>query len=117
MNEWYLRDCSRKIKASKQVLGNSGGHLSAHAAYGYRKDPEDKHHWLIDEEAAPTVKRIYQLCIEGKGTMEIARILQRDKVESPAYYNSFLIIHFVKGFRRFHAPPLAIRFSMNAFDE
>lgn len=88
MNEWYLRDCSRKIKASKQVLGNSGGHLSAHAAYGYRKDPEDKHHWLIDEEAAPTVKRIYQLCIEGKGTMEIARILQRDKVESPAYYQA-----------------------------
>ena len=47
MNEWYLRDCSRKIKATKQIIGNSGKHLSAHAAYGYKKDPEDKHGQII----------------------------------------------------------------------
>lgn len=88
MNEWYLRDCSRKIKASKQVLGNSGVHLASLAPYGYKKDPNDKHRWLIDEEAAPTVRRIYQLCIEGNGTQEISRILQRDKIWSPAYYQA-----------------------------
>ena len=88
MNEWYLRDCSRKIKASKQVLGNSGKHLSAHAAYGYKKDPEDKHHWLIDEEAAEVVKKIFRLCIDGLGTQEISRVLQREKIESPAYYQA-----------------------------
>lgn len=88
MNEWYLRDCSRKIKASKQVLGNSGKHLSAHALYGYVKDPADKHHWLVDEEASPIVKRIFRLCIEGNGTLVISKILQNDKVESPAYYQA-----------------------------
>lgn len=88
MNEWYLRDCSRKIKASKQILGNSGKHLSAQAAYGYRKDPNDCHHWLVDEEAAEVVKRIYRLCVEGNGTLMIAKILQADKVETPGYYQA-----------------------------
>ena len=88
MNEWYLRDCSRKIRASKQILGNSGQHLSAQAAYGYKKDPDNKHHWLIDEEAAEVVRRIYRLCVDGKGTLQIAKILQLDKVESPAYYQA-----------------------------
>lgn len=88
MNEWYLRDCSRKIKATKRVIGNSGVHLSGHAVYGYKKDSEDKHHWLLDEEAAVIVKRIYQLVIEGHGTSEIATILRNDKVETPSYYQA-----------------------------
>ena len=88
MNEWYLRDCSRKIKASKQILGNSGKHLSNHAAFGYVKDPEDKHHWLIDEEAAKVVRHIYQLCVEGNGTLQISKILQAEKVETPSYYHA-----------------------------
>ena len=87
MNEWYLRDCSRKIKATKQIIGNSGKHLSAHAAYGYKKDPEDKHHWIVDEEAAEVVKRIYRLCVEGNGINMIAKILKEDQVETPAYYH------------------------------
>ncbi len=81
MNEWYLRDCSRKIRATKQVIGNSGKHISSHAPYGYKKDPEDKHHWLVDEEAAEVVRRIYRLCIEGKGIQMIAKQLQADKIE------------------------------------
>lgn len=88
MNEWYLRDCSRKIKASKQILGNSGKHLSNHAAFGYVKDPEDKHHWLVDEEAAEVVRHIYQLCVEGNGTLQISKILQAEKVETPSYYHA-----------------------------
>ncbi len=88
MNEWYLRDCSRKIRATKQVIGNSGKHISSHAPYGYKKDPEDKHHWLVDEEAAEVVRRIYRLCIEGKGVQMIAKELQEDRIETPGYYQA-----------------------------
>ena len=56
------------------------------AIYGYRKDPENKYHWLIDEEAAAVVRRIFRLTIEGKGPYDIARILFEDKVETPAVY-------------------------------
>lgn len=88
MNEWYLRDCSRKIKASKRTLGLSGVHLSNQAIFGYRKDPNDKHRWLVDEEAAVIVKRIYQLVIEGKGTAQIASIMKQEMVETPSYYHA-----------------------------
>ena len=86
MNEWYLRDQSRKIKASFKMKGNSGKPLSHHCIYGYKKDPEDKNHWLIDEEAAEVVRRIFRLSIEGYGCCKIAQILTEDKVESPGYY-------------------------------
>lgn len=86
MNEWYLKDTSNKIKASKRNIGNSGVHLSAQACYGYKKDPADKHKWLVDEEAAEVVRLIYQLCIEGNGTQQIARILREKQIETPGYH-------------------------------
>lgn len=86
MNEWYLKDCSNKIKASKRSLGNSGVHLAAIAPFGYKKDPNDKHKWLVDEEAAEVVRLIYKLCIEGYGTQSIAGILKERHIETPAYY-------------------------------
>lgn len=86
MNEWYLRDCSRKQVAAYKVRGNAGKPTTNHAIYGYVKDPEDKHHWLIDEEAASVVKRIFNLSVEGYGVGEIARILREDKVERPSFY-------------------------------
>ena len=86
MNEWYLRDQSRKVSAAYRIKGNSGKHTSTHAIYGYKKDPEDKDRWIIDEEAAAVVRRIFQLSIEGHGGYEIAQILTREKVESPSYY-------------------------------
>ena len=58
MNEWYLRDCSRKIKAVLQEKGRDGKPITNNPPYGYIKDPEDKNHWLIDEEAAAVVRRI-----------------------------------------------------------
>ena len=90
MNEWYLRDCSNKIKASKKALGNSGVHLSGVPCYGYLKDPKDKHKWIVDEEAAEVVRLIYQLCIEGKGTTQIAGILRDRKIETPGYHSAKL---------------------------
>ena len=86
MNEWYLRDCSRKQKAAYKLRGSAGKPTTNHALYGYKKDPEDKHHWLIDEEAAEVVRRIFQLCIEGYGITQIAKILREGKVERPSYY-------------------------------
>ena len=73
MNEWYLRDCSRKAIAAYKLRGNAGKPTTNHAIYGYKKDPEDKHHWIIDEEAANVVRRIYNLAIEGYGVYQIAK--------------------------------------------
>lgn len=86
MNEWYIRDLSRKQCTAIRVKGESGKPTSNQAIYGYKKDPDNKYHWLIDEEAAAVVHRIFQLTIEGHGPYEIARILFDDKVEAPAVY-------------------------------
>ena len=86
MNEWYLRDLSRKQKAAVRVKGEAGKPTTTGIIYGYRKDPNDKHKWLIDEEAAAVVRRIFRLTIEGFGPYEIARMLFDDKVEAPAVY-------------------------------
>ena len=86
MNEWYLRDCSRKQIAAFKVRGNAGKPTTCDAIYGYKKDPEDKHHWLIDEEAAQVVKRIFQLSIEGYGVCQIAEILREAKIPTPSVY-------------------------------
>ena len=86
VNEWYLRDCSRKQCAAYQARGNAGKPTTNHAIYGYRKDPEDKHHWLLDAEAAAVVRRIFHLSMEGHGPHEIASILRDDRIERPSVY-------------------------------
>lgn len=86
MNEWYLRDLSRKQKAAIRVKGESGKPTTNCAIYGYKKEPGDKYTWHIDEEAAAVVRRIFRLTVEGKGPYDIARILFEDKVETPAVY-------------------------------
>ena len=86
MNEWYLRDLSRKQKAAVRMKGESGKPTTTGIIYGYRKDPGDKHKWLIDEEAAAVIRRIFRLTIEGYGPYEIARMLFDEKIDSPAVY-------------------------------
>ena len=88
INEYYVRDCSKKIKASVRMKGNAGKHICGNIIYGYKADPEDKEHWIIDEEAAAVVRHIYQLCIEGNGPFQIAGILQDEKIETPGYYQA-----------------------------
>lgn len=88
MNEWYVRDTSRKITTVLRARGMSGVHTSNHCPYGYKKDPQDNTKWLVDEEAAGVVRRIYRLCIAGKGPYDIARILAEEKVERPSYYQA-----------------------------
>jgi DNA invertase Pin-like site-specific DNA recombinase len=86
MSEWYLRDTSRKIRASKKSIGMSGKRLTTRPIYGYMLDPDDKTKWIIDDEAAEIVRRIYALAIEGKGITQIAKMLGREKIERPTYY-------------------------------
>lgn len=86
MNDWYLKDQSKKLTAFYQQRGKSGLPTNNNCLYGYRKDPEVRHHWLIDEEAASVVRRIYQMACEGHGPYEIARILTAERVDSPGYY-------------------------------
>jgi len=88
MSEWYLRDLSRKQRTAIRVKGESGKPTTNNVIYGYKKDPNDKFHWLIDEEAAGVVQRIFRLTIEGHGPYDIARILDREKVETPSVYQA-----------------------------
>jgi len=86
MSEWYARDTSRKIKAVAHSKGNTGTPLSFKCIYGYRKSPDDKHKWLIDEEAAAVVRRIFQMAMDGMGPQQIARQLTKEKIEKPLSY-------------------------------
>lgn len=85
-NEFYARDTSRKIRAVNKAKGERGEPLTVHVPYGYIKDPADKKNWLVDEEAAQVVKRIFTLCMEGHGPMQIAKLLQEGKVLNPTAY-------------------------------
>ena len=88
MNEMYAKDISRKVRSSHRLRGNAGEPLSP-PPYGYMKSPENNKRWIIDTEAAEVVRRVFRLCIEGKGNETIARILQDDKVLVPmAYWQS-----------------------------
>ena len=65
MNEWYLRDQSKRFRQHTVSKGKAGKPTTNNAIYGYKKDPEDKDHWLVDEEAAAVVRRIFRLAVEG----------------------------------------------------
>ena len=86
MNEWYLRDASRKLKQSYQARARANLAFSNKTLYGYRKDPDRKHHLIIDEEAAAVVRQIYAFALQGDGPAIIARKLREQKIERPSYY-------------------------------
>lgn len=85
-NEWYARDTSKKIRAVFKAKGNSGKHLTTNPPFGYKKDPNDKDKWIIDEEAAATVRRIFQMFVDGYRISEIGHKLTEEKVETPILY-------------------------------
>ena len=78
-NDFYAKDTSKKVRAIKRAQGQAGEHLTK-PPYGYMVSPTDKKQWIVDDEAAAVVKRIFDLCIGGKGPMQIAKILKEDKV-------------------------------------
>ena len=85
-NEFYARDTSRKIRAVQKAKGERGVPLTVNVPYGYVKDLEDKRKWLVDEEAAAVVRRIFEMCMEGRGPQQIANQLKADKVLTPTAY-------------------------------
>ncbi len=85
-NDFYAKDTSKKVRAIKRAQGQAGEHLTK-PPYGYIVSPADKKQWIVDEEAAAVVKRIFDLCIGGKGPMQIAKILKAYNVLiAKAYY-------------------------------
>ena len=84
-NDWYARDTSKKIRAVFKAKGQSGKHLS-NPIYGYKHSETDKNLWVIDEEAAEVVRKIFRLCIEGYGPSKIARILTQEGIPTPTAY-------------------------------
>ena len=88
-NEWHAKNTSQKVKGVMQSKGNAGIPLTTNPPFGYGKDPADKHKWIVDEEAAEIVRKIYTLCMGGKGPMQIAKILEQEKTLTIGeYYRS-----------------------------
>ena len=87
-NEFYARDTSRKIRAVQKAKGERGVPLTTNVPYGYVKDPENPRRWVVDPVAADVVKRIFDLCMEGRGPMQIANQLKADKVLTPSAYRT-----------------------------
>ena len=85
-NEFYARDTSRKIRAVQKAKGEKGEPLTVNVPFGYMKDPENPKRWIVDPEAAEIVKRIFDMCMEGRGPSQIANQLKADQVLTPTAY-------------------------------
>ena len=84
-NEWYARDISKKRRISNKIKGNAGEPMGQ-PPYGYIKDPNDPKHWIVDDEVAQVVRRVYSMTLEGFGTEQIAAQLEKDDVLTPRAY-------------------------------
>ena len=80
-NEWLVRDTSKKIKAVKRAKGMSGKPVTSKPVYGYLMDEDEN--YIVDEETAPVVQQIYQLCLAGNGPTKIARMLTEQQIPTP----------------------------------
>ncbi len=86
MNEMYARDVSKKTKAAKKAKAKAGQYIGSKPPFGYKLDPNDRHHLVIDEPAAEVVRRIFRLTVEGAGYNKITRIFREEKVLNPITY-------------------------------
>ena len=84
-NEWYARDISKKRRISNKIKGNAGEPMGQ-PPYGYMKDPDNPKRWIVDDEAALVVRRIYSMTLEGFGTEQIAAQLEKDEILTPRAY-------------------------------
>ena len=87
-NEFFAKDTSRKIRAVQKAKGERGERLTVHVPYCYMKNPENPKEWIIDEEAAQVVKKIFTLCMNGRGPSQIADQLEKDKTLTPTAYKN-----------------------------
>ena len=88
LNDMYAKDISRKVKSAKRLLMQKGMYMAAQPPYGYKKDPNDKNHLVIDEEAAKTVRLIFDLALTNIGVVKITRELNNRKIVPPSIYKA-----------------------------
>ena len=87
INEFYVKDSSKKVKAVMKQKGESGEYLTTNPPYGYMKDPDNpKRHWIADDEAAAVVRQIFAWCMEGFGPSQISKKLKEAKVDCPTVH-------------------------------
>lgn len=98
-NEWYAAQTSKKIRAVWQSKADNGKRVSSSVPFGYRKDPNDKEKWLIDEPAAEVVRKIYAFCLAGRGPSQIARQLEKRKFLFPLLITKVSADHTHKKYR------------------
>ena len=82
-NEWYAAQTSKKIRAVWKNKAANGKRVSSSVPFGYVKNPQDKEDWLVDEPAAEVVRKIYALCLDGRGPLQIAKQLEQEKILIP----------------------------------
>jgi len=85
-NEFYSRDTSKKVKAVRKACAETGKFMGSHPAFGYKRDPENKHHLIVDEDTAPVVRRIFTMRASGMTYRTIAAVLNEEGVQSPGAY-------------------------------
>lgn len=85
-NDYYCRNLSANVRAAFDVKRNNGLYIGAFACYGYQKDPENHNYLIVDPEAAKVVKRIYQMYLEGLGTLSICKVLNEEGIPCPSEY-------------------------------
>ena len=85
MDEWYAKDCSRKVRSARRTKAANGEYTGPYPPYGYQKDPLDRHH-LIPDEHAPVVQRMFRLALEGQSVYHIAKALENDLILTPRAY-------------------------------
>lgn len=88
INEWYAKDTSKKIRAVIKAKSDAGKPTAPIPVYGFIKDPNDKYHWLVDEDAAEVIKEIFRLAVQGHGPSKIATILTQRKILNPTGYKN-----------------------------
>ena len=86
INELYAKDISKKIRSSRKNLALKGAYTSPYAPYGYRKNPNNKHKLIPDENTAPVVKRMFQMALDGMNPYQIANVLEKEEVLTPRMY-------------------------------
>lgn len=86
INEFYVKDGSKKVRASLKLKGESGEHLTTIPPYGYVKDAENSEQWIVDDEAAAVVRQIFAWCMEGFGPSQISKKLKEAKVDCPTVH-------------------------------
>ena len=85
INEWYAKDCSRKVKSAFRAKAFKGEYTGPYPAFGYKRDPEDRHH-LVPDERAPIVQKMFALALEGNTCHHIARVLEGEGIPTPRAY-------------------------------